>query len=242
MKRKRNGDYPSKNKFYIIKYIFLVVLTIFMLIMGPILIWRCIKHYEKLETSKIAFKMPYRGYFDSFILDIEEENIDNSEEEYVEEDNTEETEETSWDNVGSESGEVEEEYVEPVEYSETFETSTYETRMTSFWADDGSGTGECTGSGLCSWDFGVDEHGWYTYNGKLVVATATTYLANQGWAVADGVHLYKYYEELVLTIDGVEYDAIILDSCGSSMKTDRVDLFVSGGWAVKDTMIQVRRK
>ena len=120
--------------------------------------------------------------------------------------------------------------------------NSYETRMTSFWADDGSGTGECTGSGLCSWDFGIDEHGWYTYNGKLVVATATTYLANQGWVVGDGVHLYRYYEELILTIDGVEYDAIILDSCGSSMKTDRVDLFVSGGWAVKDTMIKVRRR
>ena len=121
-------------------------------------------------------------------------------------------------------------------------SDSYTTRMTSFWANDGYGTGECTGSGKCSWDFGVNEKGWYTYQGKLVVATATTYLANQGWYVAPGVHLYKYYEELILTIDGIEYDAIILDSCGSSMKTDRVDLFVSNGSSAKDTMIEVRRK
>lgn len=120
--------------------------------------------------------------------------------------------------------------------------NSYTTRMTSFWANDGYGTGECTGSGKCSWDFGINEHGWYTWEGKLVVATATTYLANQGWYTAPGVHLYEYYEELVLTIDGVDYDAIVLDSCGSSMKTDRIDLFVSNGSSVKDTTINVRRK
>jgi len=137
----------------------------------------------------------------------------------------------------------EEESVEET-YDKVIESisDTYTTRMTSFWANDGYGTGDCTGSGLCSWDFGVNDKGWFTYNGKLVVATATTYLANQGWFVGEGVHLYKYWEELVLTIDGIEYDAIILDSCGSSMKTDRVDLFVSNAASVKDTIIQVRRK
>ena len=117
--------------------------------------------------------------------------------------------------------------------------SSYTTRMTSFYPAESS---DCTGSGKCSWDFEVNDKGWYTYNGKLVVATATTYLANQGWYVAPRVHLYKYWEELVLTIDGVEYDAIILDSCGSSMRTDRIDLFVSNAGSVKDTTINVRRK
>jgi len=141
------------------------------------------------------------------------------------------------------------EAIEPVyeevggQESEQEEVSdSYTTRMTSFWSNDGYGTNECTGSGKCSWDFGVNDKGWYTYQGKLVVATATTYLASQGWYVAPGVHLYKYWEELVLTIDGVEYDAIILDSCGSSMKTDRVDLFVSNGESARDTMINVRRR
>lgn len=138
--------------------------------------------------------------------------------------------------------EVEEEYIEPVE--ETYVepvvevSNEYTTRMTSFYPAESS---DCTGSGLCSWDFGVNENGWYTYNGKLVVATATQYLANQGWYLAPGVHTYRYYDEITLVIDGVEYQAIVLDSCGSSMRTDRIDLFVRDENSVKDTMINVRR-
>ena len=134
-----------------------------------------------------------------------------------------------------EDNEQEEEYVEET-YVET--SNTYTTRMTSFYPAESS---DCTGSGLCSWDFGVNEHGWYTYNGKLVVATATQYLANQGWYLADGVHTYRYYDEITLVIDGVEYQAIVLDSCGNAMKTDRIDLFVTGADTVKDTTISVRR-
>ena len=138
--------------------------------------------------------------------------------------------------------EIEEEYVEPVE--ETYVepvvevSNEYTTRMTSFYPAESS---DCTGSGLCSWDFGINENGWYTYNGKLVVATATQYLANQGWYLAPGVHTYGYYDEITLVIDGVEYQAIVLDSCGNSMKTDRIDLFVRDAGSVKDTMINVRR-
>ena len=140
-----------------------------------------------------------------------------------------------------------EEQEENIQENASYEKSTsidasYTTRMTSFWANDGYGTGECTGSGLCSWDFGINENGWYVWQGKLVVAAATTYLANQGWQVGSGVHLYKYWEELILTIDDVEYEAVILDSCGSSMRTDRIDLFVSNGASARDTNIQVRRK
>ena len=138
--------------------------------------------------------------------------------------------------------EVEEQYVEPIK--ETYVepvveiSDVYTTRMTSFYPAESS---DCTGSGLCSWDFGINENGWYTYNGKLVVATATQYLANQGWYLADGVHTYRYYDEIRLVIDGVEYQAIVLDSCGSSMRTDRIDLFVKDVSSVKDTMIEVRR-
>ena len=120
------------------------------------------------------------------------------------------------------------------------QSSSYTTRMTSYWADDGYGTGNCTGSGLCSWDFEVNDKGWYTYDGKLVVATATTYLANQGWYLADGVHTYKYGDEITLTIDGVDYQAVVRDSCGNCMKTDRVDLFVSNGASARDVMIEVK--
>jgi len=118
--------------------------------------------------------------------------------------------------------------------------SIYTTRMTSYWADDGYGTGNCTGSGLCSWDFEVNDKGWYTYQGKLVVATATTYLANQGWYLADGVHTYKYGDEITLNIDGVDYPAVVKDSCGNCMKTGRIDLFVSSESGARDTQIIVK--
>ena len=117
--------------------------------------------------------------------------------------------------------------------------SSYTTRMTSYYPEEGELT---TGSGLSPANFEINDKGWYTYQGKLVVATATTYLANQGWQVGNGVHLYKYYDELTLTIDGVDYDAIILDSCGSSMQTDRVDLYVSSINYIKDTIITVKVK
>lgn len=113
----------------------------------------------------------------------------------------------------------------------------YTTRMTSYYPKESS---DCTGSGLCKWDFETNEFGWFTYQGKLVVATATMYLLNEGFTLYDGVHTYRYYDEITLNIDGVDYQAIVLDSCGSSMKTDRIDLFVSGSWAVKDIMIEVK--
>lgn len=109
--------------------------------------------------------------------------------------------------------------------------------MTSYYPEE---TSNCTGSGLCSLDFQINDKGWYTYQGKLVVATATEYLLKYGFSLAEGVHTYKYYDELILNIDGVDYPAIVLDSCGSSMKNGRIDLFVSGAWAVKDTMIEVK--
>lgn len=119
------------------------------------------------------------------------------------------------------------------------ELTTYETRMTSYYPNDGPGTGSITGSGLGPNDFEINEHGWYTYQGKLVVATATDYLISR-FGLGDGVHTYKYWDEITLTIDGVDYQAIVLDSCGHAMHSGRIDLFVSGSWAVKDTMITVK--
>lgn len=130
--------------------------------------------------------------------------------------------------------ETQEEIVEePIEVS-----NTYTTRLTSYYPEE---TSDCTGSGLCSWDFQVNEHGWYTYNGKLVVATATEYLLKYGFTLNEGVHTYKYGDEITLVIDGIEYQAVVKDSCGNCMKTDRVDLFVSNANSVKDTIIEVRK-
>lgn len=119
-------------------------------------------------------------------------------------------------------------------YRVTYE---YETRLTSYYPKKPI---RPTGCGLGIEDFGVNENGWYTYNGMLVVATATNYLLNYGWRYADDVRLYNYYDVLILNIDGVDYEAIVLDSCGICMTTGRVDLFVTDKNAVIDTIIIVK--
>ena len=115
----------------------------------------------------------------------------------------------------------------------------YQTRLTSFYANDGYGTGSCTGTGLCESDFQVNENGWYTYQGKLVLATATPYLLNYGYNLSNNVETYRYYDELQIVIDGINYDAIVLDSCGACMGDNRIDLFVSNSSSVKDTIVEV---
>ena len=115
----------------------------------------------------------------------------------------------------------------------------YETRMTSYYPGDDCKSGTVTGSGKSIKDFEVNEYGWYTYNGKLVIAAATKYLLNYGFTLSEGVHTYKYWEEITIEIDGVRYEAIVLDSCGHAMHSDRIDLFVSNSKSVKDTTIKV---
>ena len=100
-------------------------------------------------------------------------------------------------------------------------------RLTSFWADDGYQTGSCTGTGLCEDDFQINDKGWYTYKGKLVIATATSYLLKYGYSKRNNVKYYKYYDEVTLIIGDTYYDAIVLDSCGACMKKNIIDLFVS---------------
>jgi hypothetical protein len=130
--------------------------------------------------------------------------------------------------------------IEVTAEDEPIYSNEYTTRLTSYYNNDGYETGSCTGSGLCESDFQVNENGWYTYQGKLVIATATDYLLKYGYTLYDGVHSYKYYDELTLNIDGIDYQAIVTDSCGNCMKTGRIDLFVSGSNYVKDTEITVK--
>lgn len=115
----------------------------------------------------------------------------------------------------------------------------YTTRLTSFYSNDDYGTGSCTGTGLCETDFQINENGWYTYQGKLVLATATPYLLNYGYGLGDGIVTFNYYDEVTVVIDGVSYQAIIADSCGACMTDNRIDLFVSNSNSVKDTIVEV---
>lgn len=118
--------------------------------------------------------------------------------------------------------------------TENIVQNSYETRMTSYYADDGYGTGDTTASGLSPVNFETNNKGWYTYNGKLVIATASTRLGYTD------MRTYNLYDELTLNIDGTDYDAVVLDVCGACQRHNRIDLFVSGSWAVKDTMITVK--
>lgn len=116
-------------------------------------------------------------------------------------------------------------------------------RLTSYYTEDGYGTTSCTGSGKCTNDFQVNENGWYTYKGKLVVAAATYECLNSSYGACgkwntpvEGRKYFKYYEEIQVVIDGTTYDAIVLDSCGASMylDEDRIDLFVTNSSSAID--------
>lgn len=112
--------------------------------------------------------------------------------------------------------------------------------MTSFYFNDGYGTGSCTGSGLCEKDFQVNSNGWYTYQGKLVLGTATRYLLKYGYAEQSGIQYFSYYDTLTLNINGTDYEAIVLDSCGACMRKNILDLFVSGKDSVITTNITIK--
>ena len=66
---------------------------------------------------------------------------------------------------------------------------------------------------------------WYTYKGKVVLAAATTYLQKK-FGVKENKQYFKYYDEVTITVDGEEYEGLILDTCGACYKSERVDLFV----------------
>lgn len=111
--------------------------------------------------------------------------------------------------------------------------SSYTTRMTSYYPEEGE---TMTASGLGINNFQVNNKGWYTYNGKLVVATASNRLGSTS------MKTYNLYDEITINIEGTDYEAIVLDVCGACQRSNRIDLFVSSVRYAKDIMIEVRRK
>ena len=87
----------------------------------------------------------------------------------------------------------------------------------------------------------LNKNGIYTYQDKVCVATATYECLNSNLGgcklydfnnIPDHYHYFRYYDELVIIFDGIEYDAIVVDSCGScstdkNEKHQRVDILVS---------------
>lgn len=94
---------------------------------------------------------------------------------------------------------------------------------------------------MCEKDFQINEYGWYTYQGKLVLGTATTYLLKYGYTKREGTTYFKYYDTVTLRINGKEYQGIIIDSCGACMKKNIIDLFVSNSQSVITTQIELKQ-
>lgn len=114
---------------------------------------------------------------------------------------------------------------------------TQEVNFTSYYVGDECESYDMTGSGLNSSNFNINENGWYTYNGKVVIATATYECMNNTYGVCgnynslpDGYSIFSYFDEVVIAVNGVEYEAIVLDSCGASFWDEdyqRFDIYVS---------------
>lgn len=124
-------------------------------------------------------------------------------------------------------------------------SETLDYRMTYYYPGDNCASGTITASGLSTKDFTLNDRGWYTYDGKLVVATANKALTKGKWAKKYGSstqRMYNLYDELTLEIDGVDYPAIVLDMCGAAMKAAKVDLFVKDRKSGLDTQIKVKIK
>ena len=104
----------------------------------------------------------------------------------------------------------------------------------------GCKSGKCTGSGKCIKDFSTNELGWYTYKGKVVLATATSYLLNKGWTKRNGIIYYKYNDTLDFVYKGKTYHGIVLDSCGACMKSRIIDVFVKDQSSVITSRVQIK--
>ena len=94
-------------------------------------------------------------------------------------------------------------------------------RLTSF-SDSKLGTGISKSSGRVS----KNKKGWYMFseNNKkyLVVAASTKELhRSSGWSSYTPKILFSYYDTMQLRIEGKNYNAIVLDSCGACMKYDK---------------------
>ena len=144
--------------------------------------------------------------------------------------------------------EVAEEIVQEVEVVEVVETPSTPTLIerevvfTNYYTGDRCGSTAKTGSGLTTDQFKVNELGFYTYNNKVVVASATYQGLNSSYGVLeryseplDGITYHNYFDTLELKIGGVAYEAIVLDTVGAGMELQpsdnglqRYDIFIAG--------------
>ena len=103
-------------------------------------------------------------------------------------------------------------------------------------------TDNALGSQIRRSELVLNDEGIYTYQGKIVVATATyeCLKSNHGACTlynftnlpAD-YQYYRYYDEITVVYQGIEYEAIVADSCGAcstnynSESKQRIDILVA---------------
>lgn len=114
----------------------------------------------------------------------------------------------------------------PVNKDRTTETDVY---FTNYHLGDGS-SGTTTASGLQIKDFEVNDDGMYTFDGKVVVATANMTRLPRG--IAEGYRSHELFEEFTIRLNGKEYAGVVLDICGSCFYTEgeflqRYDIFTT---------------
>ena len=110
-----------------------------------------------------------------------------------------------------------------------------EVRATYYYPGDPTGSGEWVGAGIHISQFETNERGWYTFNGKVVLAAATNECLRsshgpcRNWnEPSPSITYFNYGDIVTFYIDEVEYEGIILDTCGTSMMGhNKIDIFVS---------------
>ena len=105
------------------------------------------------------------------------------------------------------------------------------------------GTGYTTSSSKIKYD---SKNKWYTYNGSIVVATATTNYGKHGEKKNIYYFTYKSNDTLYMKINNIWYKAIVLDSCGACTKVTKykktkqvIDIWTEEGSGLKNHNVQV---
>lgn len=127
-----------------------------------------------------------------------------------------------------------------------FNSTKQNVRFTSYHPYDLTGSGECTASTLCIDDFKLNEDNIYTYNDKIVLATANKACTKSSYGVCsnfnslpEGYREYDLYDEIEISYNNKKQDAIILDICGACYLKEnyqRYDIFVKDKEAIVDTI------
>ena len=120
------------------------------------------------------------------------------------------------------------------------EISLIDITLTRYYPNDSTGSDKCTAT-KCTSDFEVNDKGWFTYQGKVVMATATyacqKYCKNRAkyGPLPSDYRIYNFYDEIQFELEGAKYTGIVLDSCGACMwningeKIQRYDIYTPSG-------------